>query len=103
MGAAAQQDPSRHGIQSRAIRGNAAKLIPKNRRIPKGVKKAQNQPFVTIDDFVKLCDVITRPRDQIILKILFFCAMRRSELLVLKWKDFFQLDGIYTFAIQRSF
>ena len=85
------------------IRGNAAKLIPKNRRIPKGVEKAQNQPFVTIDDFVTLCDVITRPRDQIILKILFLCAMRRSELLVLKWKDFVQHDGMYTFTIQRSF
>jgi integrase len=85
------------------IRGNAAKLIPKNRRTPKGVKKTHHQPFVTVDDFVKLFDAVSRPRDRIILKVLFLCAVRRSEFLVLKWKDFVQDDGRYTFTIQRSF
>ena len=85
------------------IRGNAAKLIPKNRRIPKGVKKAQGQPFISVDQFISLLGTIERPRDQIILKILFLCAVRRSELLVLKWKDLEQNDRMYTFTIQRSF
>src|ERR1035437_7124873 len=85
------------------IRGNAAKLIPKNRRIPKGVKKAQGQPFISVDQFISLLGKIERPRDQIILKILFLCAVRRSELLVLKWKDLEQNDRMYTFTIQRSF
>jgi len=85
------------------IQGNAARLIPKNRRIPKGVKKAQSQPFVTVEQFVKLLSAITRPRDQIILKILFLCAVRRSELLVLKWKDFGKNGDMHAFTIQRSF
>jgi integrase len=79
------------------IRGNAAKLIPKSRRIPKGVKKAQGQPFISVDQFISLLGKIERPRDQIILKILFLCAVRRSELLVLKWKDLEQNDRMYTF------
>jgi len=85
------------------VKGNAAKLIPKNLRIPKGVKKAQSQPYITVDQFVELLGFMVRPRDRIILKILFLCAVRRSELLVLKWKDFVKENGMDTFTIQRSF
>jgi integrase len=85
------------------VQGNAARLIPAKQRIPKGVKKAHSQPFVTVEQFVKLLSAIARPRDRIILKILFLCAVRRSELLVLKWKDFSKNGEMYTFTIQRSF
>jgi hypothetical protein len=85
------------------IRGNAARLIPKNRRIPKGVKKAHSQPFISADDFVKICDAVTKPRDKTILRILYLCAVCRGELLVLKWKDFTQSAGMYSFTIQCSF
>jgi len=60
------------------ILGNAAGLIPKNRRIPKGVKKAVSQPAVNIDQYVALLNEIKKPRDGIILKILFLCAVRRG-------------------------
>jgi integrase len=83
--------------------GNAARLIPTKQRIPKGVKKAHSQPFITIEQFVKLLNAIARPRDRIILTILFLCAVRRSELLVLKWKDFSKNGEMHTFTIQRSF
>jgi len=85
------------------VEGNAARLIPAKQRIPKGVKKAHSQPFITVEQFVKLRSAIPRPRDRIILKILFLCAVRRSELLVLKRKDFRKSGEMYTFAIQRSF
>jgi integrase len=85
------------------VQGNAARLIPAKQRIPKGVKKAHSQPFIMIEQFVKLLSAIARPRDRIILKILFLCAVRRSELLVLKWKDFTKNGEMYTFTIQRSF
>jgi hypothetical protein len=85
------------------VQGHAARLIPAKQRILKGVKKAHSQPFITAEQFVKLLITITRPRDQIILKILFLCAVRRSELLVLKWKDFSKSGEMYTFTIQRSF
>jgi integrase len=85
------------------IQGNSARLIPKNRRIPKGVKKAHSQPYLTVRQFNRLLGAITRPRDQIILKILFLCAVRRSELLVLKWKDFAKIGAMHTLTIQRSF
>ena len=85
------------------VQGNAARLIPAKQRIPKGVKKAHSQPFITAEQFVKLLSAITRPRDQIILKIPFLCAVRRSDLLVLKWKDFSKSGEMYTFTIQRSF
>ena len=58
------------------ILGNAARLIPKNRRIPKGVKRAASQPAVNIDQYVALLNEIKKPRDRIILKILFLCAVR---------------------------
>jgi integrase len=85
------------------IIGNAARLIPKNQRIPKGVKKAQSQPYISVDEYIAILQAITRPRDRIIVKILFLCAVRRSEFLVLKWKDFDVKNGMYTFTIQRSF
>jgi integrase len=85
------------------VQGNAARLIPAKQRIPKGVKKAHSQPFITVEQFVKLLSAIARPRDRIILKILFLCAVRRGELLVLKWKDFSKNGEMYTFSIQRSF
>jgi hypothetical protein len=85
------------------VQGNAARLIPAKQRIPKGMKKAHSQPFITAEQFVKLLSAITRRRDQIILKILFLCTVRHSELLVLKWKDFSKSGEMYTFTIQRSF
>jgi integrase len=85
------------------VQGNAARLIPAKQRIPKGVKKAHSQPFISVEQFVKLLSAIARPRDRIILKILFLCAVRRGELLVLKWKDFNKNGEMYTFSIQRSF
>jgi integrase len=85
------------------VQGNAARLIPAKQRIPKGAKKAHSQPFITVEQFVKLSSAIARPRDRIILKILFLCAVRRSELLVLKWKDFSKNGETHTFTIQRSF
>jgi integrase len=83
--------------------GNAARLIPKHRRIPKGVVKAKSQGFITIEQFVALLNVIGRARDRIIVKILFLCAVRRSELFCIRWKDFVQQDGHYTLNIERSF
>jgi hypothetical protein len=51
---------------------------------------------------MELLSAINRPRDQIT-KILFLCAVRRIELLVLKWKDFSKDGEMYTFTIQRPF
>jgi hypothetical protein len=54
--------------------------------------------------FVALLDFIRIPRDRIILKILFYCALRRSELFVLKRKDFqVETGSVFYFEIQRSF
>jgi integrase len=83
--------------------GNAARLIPKALRIPKGVKKAHSQPFISIDEYSRLLAVIERPRDRIIMKILFFCAVRRSELFVFKWQDFRYHSGMYVLNVCRSF
>jgi hypothetical protein len=66
-------------------RGNAARLIPAKQRIPKGVKRKHSQPHIDTDQFVALLQKIERPRDRIIIKILFLYAVRRSELLVLRW------------------
>jgi integrase len=86
------------------IQGNAAKTIPKSKRYPKGIRRPKGQPFISLEQFVALLDFIKIPRDRIILKILFYCALRRSELFVLKWKDFqVQTGGIFYFEIQRSF
>jgi len=83
--------------------GNAARLIPRLKRIPRGVKKSKDQPFVSVEQFIAILNEIKKPRDRMILKILFLCAVRRSELFVIKWKDFHQQDGTFTFNIERSF
>jgi integrase len=85
------------------ITGNAAAAIPKAHRIPKGVKRAAAQPAISIEQFAALLNTIKKPRDKIILKILFLCAVRRGELFVLKWKDFQQQDGRWLLRIERSF
>jgi integrase len=86
------------------ILGNAARLIPKKRRFPKGIQKNSSQPAIRTDQFISLEETIRSPRDKIILEILFFCAVRRSELFVLKWKDFeSQAGDISVFKIRRSF
>jgi integrase len=68
--------------------GNKSRLIPKTHRIPKGVKTAHSQPYTSGADFVNILSKIERPRDQIILKILFLCAVRRSELFVFQMVRF---------------
>jgi integrase len=83
--------------------GNAARLIPKNLRIPKGVKKTESQPFISIDEYLRLLAAIARSRDKVILKILFLCAVRRSETFVFKWGDFIQENGMYVLKVHRSF
>jgi integrase len=86
------------------IQGNAAKTIPKSKRYPKGIRRPKGQPSISLEQLVALLGFIKIPRDRIILKILFYCALRRSELFVLKWKDFqAETGGIFYFEIQRSF
>jgi len=68
--------------------GNESRLIPKTQRIPKGVKTAHSQPYTSGEDFVNILSKMRDRGDQIILKILFLCAVRRSELFVFKWSDF---------------
>lgn len=85
------------------IQGNAARLIPKNRRIPKGVKVSKSQPFVSLEQYVALRNEIEKPRDRMLLSILFMCAVRRGELFVIKWKDWQVENGMNIFMIQRSF
>ena len=84
-------------------RGNASRLIPKNRRIPRGVTKSKSQPAITVEQFIAILNEIKKPRDQVILNLLFFCALRRSEPVPPKWKDFRQDDGRYMLNIERSF
>jgi integrase len=79
------------------------RAIPTRQRIPKKIKKSTSQPALSIDDFGKILNQMATPRDRIITKLLFFCALRRSELLVLKWKDFQEKDGIVFLKIERSF
>ena len=79
--------------------GNESRLFQRPQRIPKGVKTAHSQPYTSGTDFVNILSKIERPRDQIILKILFLCAVRRSELFVFKWSDF---DGS-VLSVRRSF
>ncbi|HEU0119023.1 MAG TPA: site-specific integrase [Bryobacteraceae bacterium] len=84
-------------------RGNAARLIPKNRRIPKGVKKSKVKPTLTIEQFVSLRAAIAKPRDRMIANLLFLCALRRSEVFPLKWKDLTKEGDIDILKIERSF
>jgi len=84
-------------------RGNAARLIPKNRRIPKGVKKSKVKPTLTIEQFVSLRSNIAKPRDRMIANLLFLCALRRSEVFPLKWKDLTKEGDIDILRIERSF
>lgn len=85
------------------ILGNAARLIPPRQRIPKGVKRSKGQPSISIDQYKQLLDEIKNPRDKIILKILFLCALRRGELFAIKWKDLVVRDGMTILNIERSF
>jgi integrase len=67
------------------------------------VKKRESQPFVSAEEFQKILRAMTRPRDRIILKILYLCAVRRGEFLVLKWKDLQIQAGMHVFLIRRLF
>jgi integrase len=85
------------------IRGNAARLMPRTPRMPKRIKPPRNQPAITVEQFAALHKQIRTPRDRIILKILFLCALRRGEPSVFRWKDFHHKDGMYILNVERSF
>jgi integrase len=85
------------------VRGNASRLIPRTHRIPKRIKKPTSQPAIAIDQFAFILENIRTPRDRIVLKLLFLCAVRRGELFVFKWKDFRQQDEMYILNVERSF
>ena len=78
------------------IIGNVGELA----KVPRAVKKPKAQPALTLEQFVKLYNVITNPRDRLILKVLFLGGVRRGELFVIQWKDW---DGKHTLKIERSF
>ena len=89
----------KHADAEGVIRGNQAMLV----KLPKKCKRPIAQPAVTVEQFRALMSHMKNGRDRILLRLLFLCAVRRSELFTFKWGDLRKESNGHVLTVQRSF